>query len=149
MITIDNDIFFAHVESMIAEGKEVVIRVKGHSMRPFIRSGRTSVQLSPCNASSLGKGDIVLFRYHGHHVMHRIVARDGERLTLAGDGNYRKVEHCTTADVVAEVSCIISRDGRRTDCRSRRWRTASAIWVAMPPLIRRCILGALWRLGVR
>ena len=93
--------------------------------------------------------NIVLFRHHGHHVMHRITARDGERLTLAGDGNYRKVEHCTTADVVAMVSCIIDRKGRSTECGSRRWRTASAIWVAMPPLIRRCILGALWRLGVR
>ena len=149
MKTIGNDIFFAQIEELIAEGRDVVIRVKGHSMRPFMRSDRTSVRLSPCDAQRLQKGDIVLFRHHGHHVMHRITARDGERLTLAGDGNYRKVEHCTTADVVAMVSCIIDRKGRSTECGSRRWRTVSAIWTATPPLIRRCILGAMWRLGIR
>ncbi|MBP3483123.1 MAG: S24/S26 family peptidase [Alistipes sp.] len=149
MKILDNDIFFAQVEEMIADGQNVVMRVKGHSMRPFIRDGRTRVQLSPCDADSVRKGDIVLFRYRGHHVMHRIIARSGDRLTLAGDGNYRKFEHCDIRDVVAIVNGIIRPDGNVIRCTSSRWRTASAIWVAMPQFIRRCILGILWRSGIR
>ena len=146
---LSNDIFFAQVEELIADGKNVVMRVKGHSMRPFIRNERTKVQLSPCDAETLRKGDIILFRYRGHHIMHRIVARSGDRLTLAGDGNYRIVEHCAAGDVVAIVSAVIRPDGRKISCSSRYWRTISFCWTALPQFIRRCILGILWRSGIK
>lgn len=149
MKILSNDIFFAQVEELIADGENVIMRVKGHSMRPFIRNGRTNVRLSPCDARTLRKGDIILFRYHGHHIMHRIIVRDGDRLTLAGDGNYRKFEHCTLADVVAIVSTVIRPNGRTISCSSRCWRTISCCWTSLPQLLRRCILGALWRLGIR
>lgn len=141
MKTIPNDIFFAEVERMLAEGQSAVITVQGNSMRPFMRSGRTQVLLSPCKAEELAAGDVVLFRYRGRHILHRIVNRTQDRLRLAGDGNYRIFEECATADVVAKVVAVIDRKGRQTSCQSRRWRWWSGCWLGLHPFIRR---GVLW-----
>ena len=144
-----NDIFFAEVERFIAEGVDVVLRVKGHSMRPFIRSGRTQVKLSPCDASSLRKGDIVLFRHNGHHIMHRIICRQEDVLTLAGDGNRNMTEKCMLQDVVAKATAVITRRGKTIECNSALWRTVSALWIALPSSVRHIVLGGLWRIGVK
>ena len=97
MILLPNQLFFAEVEAMLSEGREVQIRMKGHSMRPLLRSERDQVVLTPCtDPARLRPGDVVLFRCCGRHILHRIVRRDGDRLTLAGDGNYRITEQCTT-----------------------------------------------------
>ena len=98
MILLPNQLFVAEVEAMLAEGREVQIRMKGHSMRPLLRSERDQVVLTPCaDPARLQPGDVVLFRCCGRHILHRIVRRDGDRLTLAGDGNYRITEQCTTS----------------------------------------------------
>lgn len=149
MKTLPNDIFFAEVERLISEGGSVVLTVNGYSMRPFIRSGRTRVVLSPCDTDSLRKGDVVLFRYRGGHVLHRIVKREGDRFILAGDGNYKIREQCTAADIVAAVVTIIGHNGREVPHDSLRWRWGSALWTSLHPFVRRCILALLWRMGIR
>ena len=152
MKIISNDIFFAQVESLIAEGQSVVIRVKGYSMRPFMRTDRTQVRIAPLSEfdrENLRVNDIVLFRHRGHHVMHRIRHIEGEKITLAGDGNYRITEHCRREDIVGIVTDVITLKGRCTACSSRRWQIASALWLALPQLIRRVILGVLWRVGIK
>lgn len=152
MKTISNDIFFAQVEELLSEGQSVVIRVKGYSMRPFMRSDRTSVRIAPLTDSerkALRVGDIVLFRYRGRHIMHRIRRIDEDKITLAGDGNYRLWEQCSPQDVVGIISDVISFNGRTISCHSRLWRCASWIWVSLPQLLRRAILGVLWRVGLK
>ncbi len=63
MILLPNQLFFAEVEAMLAEGREVQIRMKGHSMRPLLRSERDRVVLAPCtDPARLQPGDVVLFR---------------------------------------------------------------------------------------
>ena len=80
MILLPNQLFFAEVEAMLAEGREVQIRMKGHSMRPLLRSERDQVVLTPCaDPARLRPGDVVLFRCCGRHILHRIVRRDGDR----------------------------------------------------------------------
>lgn len=152
MKTISNDIFFAQIEELLSEGQSVIIRVKGHSMRPFMRSDRTSVRIAPLTDSErklVSVGDIVLFRYRGHHVMHRIRRIEEDRITLAGDGNYRLWEHCSHDDIVGMVTDVVSYKGRSISCNSRLWRCASRIWVSLPQLLRRAILGVLWRVGLK
>ncbi|MFR5934288.1 MAG: S24/S26 family peptidase [Alistipes shahii] len=119
MILLPNQLFFAEVEAMLAEGREVQIRMKGHSMRPLLRSERDQVVLTPCtDPARLRPGDVVLFRCCGRHILHRIVRRDGERLTLAGDGNYRITEQCTTRDVAGIAVRVIRASGRVVGCDS-------------------------------
>ncbi len=152
MKAIRNDIFFAQIEELLSEGQSVVIRVKGYSMRPFMRSDRTHVRIAPISDSERKRllvGDIVLFRYHDRHVMHRIRHSEGEILTLAGDGNYRIWEQCRREDVIGIVTDIINFKGRRISCNSYMWHCVSSIWTTLPQLLRRIILGVLWRCGIK
>ena len=149
MKTLPNSIFFAEVEKLLAEGKNVMLTVQGNSMRPFIRSGRTKVLLSTCNPTELKKGDIVLFRFRGRHILHRIVKRNEREFLLAGDGNYKIFERCGLDDIVAKAVTVIRPNGREIDCESRLWRFGSGCWTSLHPFIRRCILAFLWRVGIK
>lgn len=71
------------------------------------------------------------------------------RFTLAGDGNYRMIEHCTATDIAAVMTSVIRPSGRIVLTASRRWRRQSRCWLALPAGVRRFILRVLWRLGIR
>lgn len=90
---------------------------------------------------------MVLFRCCGRHILHRIVRRDGERLTLAGDGNYRITEQCTTRDVAGIAVRVIRASGRVVGCDSPGWQLRSRLWLAIPPWLRRQVLRVLWYSG--
>ena len=129
-----NDIFFAEVERLISEGQSVTIPVKGFSMRPMMRSGKDKVILTAHSDKAIGQGAVMLFRHNGHHIMHRIVKIEGQNITFAGDGNYNKTERATKDDIVATVTAIM------------RWRIYSTLWLALPRIVRRYILGLTNRL---
>ena len=93
MKTFTNDIFFAQVESEILAGQSVRFKVKGSSMYPLLRDGKDEVTLSPITREPEIM-DIVLFRYKGKHVLHRIISIAGDKYTIQGDGIYLSVEKC-------------------------------------------------------
>ncbi len=145
-----NELFFARVEEELGEGHTVQLRIKGGSMRPLLRSDRDRVVLTPYRpGEALRCGQIVLFRYRGQHILHRIVRIEGDRLILEGDGNYRRQEHCRVADVAAVMRRVIRPDGVEISCDSGRWRRMSRAWLMWPPIVRRYILALLYRLGYR
>lgn len=143
-----NRLFFEQVEQLLAQGEDVRIRMQGHSMRPLLRQQRDTVVLRRCDARALRPGDVVLFRYGGRHILHRILWREGDRFTLAGDGNYRLREYCRAEDVVARMVCVVRPSGRTLDCDSRRWRMSSGLWLAVPEWIRRQLLRVMWHLRI-
>ena len=55
MILLPNQLFFAEVEAMLAEGREVQIRMKGHSMRPLLRSERDQVVLTTMSSAATNR----------------------------------------------------------------------------------------------
>ena len=296
---LSNRLFFEQVEAMLAEGHEVQIRMKGHSMRPLLRSERDIAVLTPIarytgnsetaaaarkqnrlarnetapdtaanshpdrlpsGSQALQPGDVVLFRCEGRHILHRIPRIEPEsgemppqsanttvetitktpeasaiptaatteaattatpsativtaatpsttaaattasdagdtpaplpalretgkatpplparpensenpqatsnpgqtpaetapapprlRFTLAGDGNHRMTEHCAATDIAAVMTAVIRPSGRIVSTASRRWRRQSRCWLTLPAAVRRFILRALWRLGIR
>lgn len=136
-----NDIFFAEVERRINDGQSVTIPVKGFSMRPMMRSEKDKVILTAHSDNNIKQGAVMLFRHNGHHIMHRIVKIEGQNITFAGDGNYRKTEQATKDDIVAQVTAIIRPSGRTISLDSWRWRIYSTLWLALPKIVRRFILG--------
>ena len=281
---LSNRLFFEQVEAMLAEGHEVQIRMKGHSMRPLLRSERDIAVLTPIarytgnsetaaaarkqnrlarnetapdtaansdtdrlpsGSQALQPGDVVLFRCEGRHILHRILRIEPEsgemppqsanttvetitktpeasatptaatteapsateasatasdagdtpaplpalrengkatpplparpensenpqatsgpgqtpaetapapprlRFTLAGDGNHRMTEHCAATDIAAVMTAVIRPSGGIVSTASRRWRRQSRCWLTLPAAVRRFILRALWRLGIR
>lgn len=129
MKQISNNLFFEWVEREIAEGRPVRFRLVGHSMFPLLRNKRDDVILSPCLEEELRPMDVVLFRYQGKHVLHRILHRKNSRLYLQGDGSYIAKEECNTTDVIGKVSQVIRPSGRCFSVNSWKWRLPSWLWV--------------------
>ena len=144
MKPIPNDIFFAQVESEIAAGKSVIFKVKGNSMYPFLRNGIDSVKLAPVN-QQLVKNDVVLFKYNGKHVLHRIIRTDGKSFTLQGDGIYASKEFCCREDIIGVVTHICRGKGEMMEVTSTGWRVLSAIWFSLR-FARKYFLAILRRL---
>ena len=141
-----NDIFFAEVEQLLAEGRQVTILVRGNSMRPLLRDGRDKVVLRKANDEDIKKGAVMLFRYRGSHVMHRVRKIEGDVVIFEGDGNYKLQEVVTRKDIVAVVEAVVRPSGRRIECSSRRWRFLSFMWLSQMRIERRVILGIMRRL---
>ncbi|MDO4756346.1 MAG: S24/S26 family peptidase [Parabacteroides sp.] len=128
MKQIPNNLFFAWVETEIAKGRAVRFRLKGDSMFPLIRNGRDEVVLYPCSEDELSPMDVVLFRYQGKHLLHRILRREGDQLFLQGDGSYVAKERCKTSDVVGIVREIIRPSGRVIPVTNWQWKLPAFLW---------------------
>lgn len=91
---------------LLADGGKVRFLVKGRSMWPLLRSGQDVVVIM--SADKLNRGDLVLAEVEPRcFLLHRIVRKDGELLTLSGDGNLKAFEHCLCNDVVGKVVLIV------------------------------------------
>ena len=134
-MTIDNKLLFAAVEQRLAEGQQVQLPLTGISMMPTLKNGdvltlepvfsgqwpvasgqfpdtATETETAPAQLTTdhrplttLSKGDVVLFRYHGIHLLHRIIDIDGDWVTTQGD-NCRTTEKCHRSDVVARLVAV-------------------------------------------
>ncbi len=73
--TAENEQVFALVEEMLREGTSVKLRVRGNSMSPALIDGKDTVLLEPLSLhpGGLSVGDVVLFKYKGGFLMHRII----------------------------------------------------------------------------
>lgn len=144
MKAIPNDIFFSQVESELAAGRSVIIKVKGNSMYPFLRNGIDSVKIEPVN-QPLGNNDVVIFYYNGRHILHRIIKIEGEKYTMQGDGILITTETCTRKDIIGIVTHIRRGNGKMIPVTSFRWRTLSSIWQSLR-FARRYMLAILRRM---
>ncbi|MBR4296957.1 MAG: S24/S26 family peptidase [Bacteroidaceae bacterium] len=146
-IEISNEILIPKVKEVIDRGATATLRVKGYSMRIYLDNGRDLVTLKAPQREALRPGDVVLAEYiPEHYVLHRIIKRTGNQLTLMGDGNVKGTESCTTDDVIGIVTHFY-RKGRKTpeSVEGWKWKTYSRIWLALTP-IRRYILAIYRRL---
>lgn len=126
---------------MVCEGREVTLRARGVSMRPFLEDERDMIVL--VRPDNIKVGDPVLAEIApGRYVFHRIVQIEGDRVTLRGDGNPSSTEHCTLADIAASAIAFI-RKGRRQSIDGRAWRWYSALWPSNA--VARRVLLAIYR----
>ena len=145
MKLIPNDLFFAWVESEIAKGRSAQFRLKGVSMYPLIRGDKDEVMLYPCSHNELRPMDVVLFKYKGRHLLHRIIRRDGDLLTIKGDGSFVATEVCNVNDVIGRVQAIIRPSGKVISVDNWKWKFLSLIWSKMG-MLRNPILRLLHRM---
>lgn len=93
----------------LKDGKVIALVPQGISMLPFIKGGVDQVYL--LKKDRVAVGDIVLVEYHGKHILHRVYAVDGEKITLMGDGNLEGTEQVAADEVLGTVVDIVH-DGR-------------------------------------
>lgn len=141
--SIPNEILSQETAGLIREGHTVTHIVRGNSMNPFLVDRRDKVILSPFTDEDLRRGAFVLAKdTDGRIVLHRIINRNGEELTLMGDGNSCGTETTFVNEVIGLVTQVI-RKGKTYNCKSRTWKRYSAIWMRLLP-VRRYLLG-VWR----
>ncbi|MGM9693729.1 MAG: S24/S26 family peptidase [Alloprevotella sp.] len=142
---IPNKILIGEIRNALQQGHTATLRVKGVSMRPFLESLRDKVLLVPPQPEQIKVGDVVLAEISKDlFVLHRVAKREGERLTLRGDGNVYGTEKCTVSDVIGVVTAFF-RKGKTTpdSVEDKKWRIYSRLWPSSS-LLRRLILG-IWR----
>ena len=115
-----NEVLLEEAGKLLDEGRDVTFTPLGSSMLPFIRGGKDSVTLRKMPSAQVG--DIVLVRLPGRYVLHRIIALEGEKVTLMGDGNLVGTENCTTADIMGTVTAIQKGKRSVTPGKGRFWR---------------------------
>ena len=131
------------IRQLVAEGISTTITVKGNSMNPFIVDGRDRITLGPFKDNELRRGCVALVRdVRGEYLVHRVISRDGDMVTLLGDGNVRGTEKAHVSDVIALMRSV-ERKGRTVSVEGFVWRSYSWLWMLLEP-VRRWPL-ALWR----
>ena len=131
------------VRRLVSEGKTVTLTVKGYSMNPFMSNMRDVITLGAWKDSQLCKGCVALVRdTRGNYLIHRIIKREGNLVTLMGDGNIGQTETATLDNVIA-IMYSIQRKGRTYTTASFICKAYSWIWDERTP-VRRYPLW-LWR----
>lgn len=140
---IDKATMMEEIRKMISEGKTVTITLKGNSMNPFIVHLRDQMTLGPWKDEEIRKGTVALVKdIYGNYLIHRIIKREGNTVTLLGDGNVEQTETATLDNVIG-IMRSLTRKGRTYTPKSITWKIYSAIWAILTP-VRRYPLG-LWR----
>ena len=134
---VPNRVLLGLARDMVREGHTATIPVKGYSMRPFLEHQRDSVIVEA--ATELKVGDAVLAEIEPDwYVLHRIIAIEGDDITLMGDGNIGCTESCKRQDVAGVVTHYI-RPRRTILATDPKLQRRIQLWRKLMP-IRRYLL---------
>lgn len=149
--------------SCLQEGQEVVLTIKGTSMRPLLFNLRDQVVLRAVDGAELRPGDVPLYlRRNGVYVLHRVVARDDGvrcefldgssqistqineeiRYTMLGDAQ-TELEHGIAPSQILGVAVAFIRKGKRIECDSPSYQRYVRRWHRLL-FMRRQLMFAHW-----
>ena len=132
-----------HMEQCLKELGFAVVPVKGTSMWPLLKEGKSRVQLVEKDGKQLREGDIVLYRrVDGSLILHRIfkIEADGTYL-VCGDHQWKLEEQIREEQILA-VAQGFYRNGRYIDEKTWWYRLYKGVWNSNVT-IRRCCLAFL------
>lgn len=113
------------LHARLRQGHTVRISFGGNSMLPMIVGGADKVLLKPLPPDGpLRPGDIYLFSFQGHCVIHRLMHTGGGRCVFRGD-NCRQTETVAREAVWARLEAVEHADGTVVSCDSEAWRSRS------------------------
>ena len=119
-------------ERLNAGQKVRFLAFRGVSMRPMLRQGIDSVELSPL-PQRLQKYDLPVYRYpSGKYVMHRIIEVRDDCYVCMGDNTYR-YEYVDPKWMIGVVSAF-KRGDREISVTTPLYRLYSRVWVALYPI---------------
>jgi len=126
---------------MLSEGHNVECRCFGRSMHPYLRgNGSEVIVASPFSPEELIPGTIVLFRYYGKYVCHRIIGRKEEKLLIQGDGVVKGKERITVSEVMGIVRIVIRSDKKPVSTQSKAAQRYWRCWFRLSPIRRYLLL---------
>lgn len=131
---------------LLNEGHNVILQLRGFSMRPFLEDKRDKALLTAPKGIKVGDPVLAEIR-KGHYVLHRIIKISDNVVTLRGDGNLNN-EICTLDDIRASVIGFYRKNRQKIDyTNGKKWLLYSWIWTHLYP-IRRYLLAAYRRIWI-
>ena len=137
-----------NIEQCLKELGFAVVPIRGTSMWPLLKEGKSQVQLVSGRTKQLKKGDIVLYRRKdGTLVLHRIV-KVGEKDTFLVCGDHQwKLEEQIREDQILAAAQGFFMNGRYIDEKTWWYRLYKKIWTGNL-MMRRCCLAFLRLTGL-
>ena len=134
MKQLPDEFLFEEAAEMLRRGKQVKLVVGGNSMLPFLHGGKDCVVLEPFSPEKSVRGAVMLFRYRGQYMLHRLIGRQGASFRFCGDGNCVQVEVVSTEHILGVLQRVERPSGRIIRCRSWQWRFLSEVWRLLRPV---------------
>ena len=127
MKIVSNKKYFAEIESLLQNGENVKIPIRGKSMLPFLKE-TDKIVLFSAYAERFSLGDILLAREEsGRVILHRLVKINKETLILAGDGNLVQHEIINSNRVIGVARWAIRGD-KKIDLQSFKNQVLGISW---------------------
>ena len=124
-------------QNILQEGYGILLKTRGNSMAPLIRSGGF-IQVEPVQPEDLLLRDIVLYQQGDQVVAHRLVARRQQgknlRLFTRGDAPWQFPEEVSPEQVLGRVTAVRSRRGREMRIDAGWGRVLSLVLAAAWPI---------------
>lgn len=122
------------LEQLLARGNTIQIKPQGTSMFPLFIPGRDEALISPADASSLHRGDVVLYRRdESILVLHRIYKINARGFYMVGD-NQTEIEGPLRPDQIRGRLTGIIRNHRYISVQNPVYRLLSGTWLLLRPL---------------
>lgn len=119
--------------------KSVTFTVRGFSMRPFVEHERDKVVLAPPHPPQIGQ--VVLAEFIPKRcALHRIIAIEGDTITMQGDGNRLSQVETFTTDKIIGTAIAFIRKGKYVGTDSKLWLRYSAFWMRCRRMRRALLL---------
>lgn len=128
------------IKQLVSQGKQVKFTITGNSMFPMLVNRRDMVTLSA--PVDIKKYDVVLHqRKDGTYILHRVIGKKGNTLTIAGDNETVREKNVDISQVIA-VAVSFERKGKTFTVDCGAYRIYSVIWLWVFP-VRHFILNVL------
>ena len=131
-----------NIEQCLQELGYAVVPVRGTSMWPLLKEGKTRVQVEVKEGKQVRKGDIVLYRRKdGTLVLHRIIKVDYDTFLVCGDHQWKQMEQVQEEQILA-VAQGFFKNGNYIDEKTWWYRLYKRFWNGNLT-VRRCCLAFL------
>lgn len=130
---VKNEDMIKLIMDALDHNQKAIFKVVGHSMRPLFKHEKTSVTLVKHKA--LNKGDIVLFRYKGQYMLHRIIGKTERHLLCQGDA-LRSVEIIMDDQVIGVVESF-SKGHKKISLENKWYLFQLKLWFLVKPMVVR------------
>lgn len=137
--------YFDMVRERLEAGESVKLAFGGTSMIPTLHAS-DKIVMAPL-ADEPQKGDVLLFRYGGQYIVHRLVGREGDTYVMQGDNCYG-TERVGRQELLARLEAVEHADGRRVTTDSRQWQRTNRISLTRKG-VKNTVIRCLGRKGRR
>lgn len=123
---VSNDVFFQDVKEIL-NTQDVLFKIKGTSMWPFFKDGKTTVTLT--KPQTIKRFEVYLFAYQDKYIIHRLIKIKNERYIFQGDGLISK-EVVDKGAIIGLVSAYETK--KRIDTHSKLYKLRVFLYRCLP-----------------